>query len=337
MQDSAALNELDLAIFHAIERSPRASWTTIAAATGVDPATVARRWHAIVDAGIAWVTCYPLLTRNTTSALVEVTCRVDTVRQVAATVGRDPHAHFVEIVSGGSDILITVVSMSQAALGRYVLERLPAIPGVQQVSTQPIVSVHFEGGYGAAGSLEPSSLAMLPTPEHGTLVRSNSTVDDLDWDLCLALSVNGRASFSSLAHATGSSESTIKRRLARLAAEGTLRMMVELAPGVAGNNAVVWLGTQVPPTGLQAAVRGLSQLSGIVAIASVAGPNNLVVKVTLPHLAALERVESKLTDISPQLRIADRKVVLQPVRLMSRLLNEQGRATEAVSIDVRER
>ena len=335
MSNSVSIDEIDRAIVHAVERSPRASWKTLGAAVGVDAATVARRWMRLEDSGIAWATCYPLLTQDATSALVELKCQTGALQQVAATVARDPQAQFVDIVSGRSDILITAISVGQRALARYVLARLPAIPGVQEVSTQPIISVDFEGGYAAAGSLERSSLALLPTPEHGRLVRSSTPVDDLDWALCVHLSRDARQSVTALSNAIGASESTIKRRLARLTDEGTLRMMVEFAPDVAGNDTLVWLSARIPPPERRRALQEISLIPNVKAIVSTAGPDNLVVKTALRNIAALEGFEARLTDINASLSITDRKVVLQPIRLMSRLVNESGRATEAVSIDVR--
>ncbi|MFZ8477751.1 AsnC family protein, partial [Staphylococcus aureus] len=43
MQELKTLDEIDLAIFHVLEISPRAPWTTVGAAVGIDAVTAARR------------------------------------------------------------------------------------------------------------------------------------------------------------------------------------------------------------------------------------------------------------------------------------------------------
>lgn len=335
MHDSHLLDELDLAIFHAVELSPRASWATIGAAVDVDPVTVARRWDALEADGLAWVMSYPLLTRETTGAFIEIECRADAVRSVAAMVARDPHAVFVDIVSGSSDIFVLAGAMSTAALSEFVLCKVPTIPGVKKVSSQPIVAIHVESGFMASGSLERGSLELFPMEKRGTLMPSSGRVDDLDWALCLEMSRDGRMPVAALARATGASESTVKRRLSKLFADGALQCRAKLAPAAFSSKAIVWLGIQVPPADVPDTVRAIARLAGVKSVSLVAGPNNLLAKVVLPHIAVLEAFESRIHQSNPNLWIVNRMVVLETVRLMSRIMDRNGRATETVSIDIR--
>ncbi|KHK96609.1 hypothetical protein LK09_14890 [Microbacterium mangrovi] len=328
---------MDRAVVHAIERSPRASWKSLGDVIDVDPATVARRWARLEREGLAWVTCYPLLTQDPASAFVEISCRAGTTEDVAAAIARHPEALFVDIVTGGTDILITAVSADQAGLSDYVLRRLPLVSGVEDVQTQPVVTVHFEGGYAAAGSLERRAAVKLPTPEHGVLIRTNIEVDDLDWELCIALSRDGRQPVADLARAVGLSETAVGRRLRRLSSQGALRMIVELTPDAAGRSAIVWVYARVPAGARSLAVRRIAEMPGVRTISSIAGPENLAFKVALPHLSALDDFETRVSEIEPDLVIADRKIVLRQVRLMSRLIDPLGRAIGVLPIDLRAR
>ena len=335
MQISTTIDELDRAVVHAIERSPRASWATIAAVVGADAATVARRWQRLEESGIAWATCYPLLVDEGGSAIVELTCASGTALRVARTVARDPRALFVDVVTGAREVLLTAACADRDALGSFVLRSLPAIEGVQAVRTHPIVNVRFSGGFAARGSLDAHAVARLPAPDHGPLLRSHARGDDLDWAICLTFSRDGRATVSDVARATGSSDSTVKRRIARLFDAGLLRMMVELAAWDAGHHSVVWMTARIPVAERDEVTRQVGAIPGVKAITSVAGPDNLLIKVGLRTLSALDDIEARLARSVPSLTITDRRVVLRPVRLASRLVDERGRATEVVSLDTR--
>src|SRR5690606_4785018 len=53
------LPEVDLAIVHALQVAPRASWQRIGAVIGLDPATAARRWARLEEQRVAWLTIWP--------------------------------------------------------------------------------------------------------------------------------------------------------------------------------------------------------------------------------------------------------------------------------------
>ncbi|MFI9029549.1 AsnC family protein [Streptomyces sp. NPDC053560] len=53
-EDATPLSEDDLALIHALQLRPRASWTELGRALGVDPVTVARRLNRHGQRGMAW-------------------------------------------------------------------------------------------------------------------------------------------------------------------------------------------------------------------------------------------------------------------------------------------
>ena len=343
MRDSASgrddrdIDEVDLAIIHAVERSPRASWALIGSVVGVDASTAARRWERLSAAGIAWVTCYPLLGEALAPAIVEVTCAPDSARRVAELIARDPQALIVDITTGHADILVTAVADSISALSSYVLDRLGAIDGVAAVQTHPVLMVHSEGNLVGAGSLDPAALAQLPAPDHGELQLTTAAgrIDDLDWEICLALSRDGRVPLSTLSTQVGAGESTVRRRLAKLAKLGALRMMVEVAASRTPTPLIVWYSARIPAHRLAEAAGFLAALPNIKAVASVAGPDNLVFKATFHAPADLLGFDLRLSERLPEMQLTDRKLVLRPVRLMSRLLDAEGYARDIVTVDVR--
>lgn len=58
MHTSSSVDRLDLALLHALQIAPRASWTRIGQAIGVDPVTAARRWTRLTGEGYGWLTAY---------------------------------------------------------------------------------------------------------------------------------------------------------------------------------------------------------------------------------------------------------------------------------------
>lgn len=335
MQDSLLLDEVDLAVFHALEIAPRATWAAVGQAVGIDPVTALRRWAALEEANLAWVTAYPLLARGTTAMILEIECTANCVRSVAAVVARSAFAMSVDIVSGSSDILVLAGASTGRALNDFVLSQLPLIPGVMKVTSHPVVAVHVDSGLAAEGALGRGSRKSLPTHRRETLVPSASPVDDLDWALCLQLSRDGRTSVAALARAVNASEATVKRRLSKLSSDGALHVRAVLAPAASPQAVLVWLGLRVPPGDVGAAVSSVGRMPGVKFAGLVAGSHNLQVKLVLSHIAVLEAFESRIHRNNPQIHVATRMVVLESVRHIARIFDQKGFPAETVSIDIR--
>jgi DNA-binding Lrp family transcriptional regulator len=336
MRDSDTVDETDLAIIHAVERSPRGAWATLAAVIGIDAATAARRWQRLEDSGTAWVTCYPLLAQAQVTAILELTCIYGQAATIAGIIANDPQALFVDLTTGRSDVFVTVHTESAEALSDYLLNRLAALPGVTGAHTHPVVTIHAESGFAAGGALDPSALSKLPHTGHGRIVGSRSQSDDLDWAICTALSRSGRATLSELSALTGISDVSVRRRMDKLLEQGALRMMVEIAAHATASPVTVWYRARVMPKFVLKVVEGISARSNIKAVVSVAGPDNLIFKATFPHVSFMAEFEAELNHDLPRLEITDRNIVIRPIRLMGRLVDARGYATGFAPVDIRE-
>ncbi|MFI6585596.1 Lrp/AsnC family transcriptional regulator [Embleya sp. NPDC050493] len=330
-----ALSELDLAVIHAVERSPRASWAAVGTAVGVDPTTAARRWDRLESTGTAWVTCYPLVLPSSVAAIVELTCAPDAAPATARRIARDPQALFVDVVAGAGDVLATIATDGIGAMSAYVVEQLGAIPGVTSVHTQPVLAVLSSGTHIARGTLDKAALSRLPVPDPGHFGSATDRVDDLDWALCLALSRDGRRPLSALSTDVDAGEATVRRRLARLTKLGALRMMVEVATAQTTTPLTAWYSARTPARSLVTAATTLAAMPTIKAVTSVAGSNNLVFKAVFRDLEDIHLFDTRLGQSLPELETTDRKLVLRPIRLMSRLVDADGYAQDVVSIDIR--
>ncbi|MDI2130113.1 Lrp/AsnC family transcriptional regulator [Yinghuangia seranimata] len=332
-----AVDELDLAVIQAVERSPRASWAVIGAAVGVDPTTAARRWELMERSGTAWVTCYPVLVTSLAVAIVELACTPATALATAEKIARDPQAQFVDVVTGTGNVLATVVTDGMAPMSTYILGRLGTTPGVTAIHTHPVLTVHSEGTHIGHAALDKAALTRLPEPDHGRITGASDGIDDLDRALCLVLSRDGRRPLSALGRDLDVSEATVRRRLAKLTKLRALRMMVEVAAAQTSTPLTAWYTARTPVHALTTAAATITGMPNIKAVTLVAGPNNLVFKAVFRDLADIHRFDTRLNRLLPDLETTDRKVVLRPVRLMSRLVDPDGYAREIVSIDIRGR
>lgn len=89
---------------------------------------------------------------------------------------------------------------------------------------------------------------------------------------------------------------------------------------------------RVPPDRLETTARSIATLPEVRMCAAITGPANLLVIAWLPAESDAVRLESALVTKLPWLDIVDRGVVLHPVKLMGRLLDDAGRAAGRVPL-----
>jgi len=326
------LTELDLAIVNALQIRPRAPWTVVAAALGVDAVTVARRWERLHDAGLAWVTVYPFDPAAGAGALIEIDCAPGRSTEVAQALACEPCIATVEHTAGSRDLLITVLAPDFAALAGFTVDRLGTAPGVTGTRTHLYTRVYRVGASWRLASLDHEQHRTIePNP-----YRRDRPIPDLGAhrDLILALGPDGRMSFTDLAMALGVSVNTARRRLTRLLDSGRLVLRCDAARSVSGSPLTVTLWADVPPEHLDAAGNYLAQLPQVRACLAASGTHNLLLTVWLHSLHDAHKLEQRLAVEFPHLRIVERAVALRTVKIMGRLLDSESRAIGFVPLDV---
>lgn len=334
MQESTVDNT-DLALIKALERTPDATWEALASVLSLDASTVKRRWKRMHEAGLAWVSCYPFISASYAGAMLEVRCESGTTIHVAEQIAQDPRALFVVVTSGSADIMVTVIAPDRPSLSRYLFETLPKIPGVLTTVSLPIVQVNHDGAQESSSLAYRRRAVHAESPKHDPLIRNDFDADDLDWAICLELSKDARQSTRAIADATGVGSTTVRRRIERMKGAGAYRLIVGASPQITRTPIATWFSGRIPPRSRSSIIEALTRVPNILAIASVAGRNNIFFQALFHDLSDIDAFEVHLGRIAPELEIEDRKVVLRPIRHMSRLLDEEGRAVETVSIDIR--
>lgn len=331
VQESVALDEDDLALVEALQRDPRAPWTTVAAVVGTNAVTASRRWERLRATGAAWVTGAPGPGSQHAQLLayVDVTCLPSEKSRVAQELAHDSHALSVDITAGGRDLLLTVAAVDLITLGRYLLERLDRVPGVTGTRARIATRLYAEGSTWRLGVLPAGGATGASLP-----VTRPAVLDEVDRELMSALGVDGRASYAALAKVAGISQPTARRRVDRLVSSGAVLLRTDVAAPLAGLPVMVVLSADAPAVRLSDAAARLGRLPQVRLSATLAGTPSLLLTAWLSSLEEVHRFEQNLLHRVPDVEVVDRLVVLRAVKRMGQLLDAEGRATGTVPMDV---
>jgi len=339
MNDSVTLTEAELALVEALQVSPRAPWSAVARATGGSPVTVARRWDRLVERGAAWVTGTPgaPVWNAQCLAYVRIRCSPGRNMEVARTLAADPHALSVELTAGDFDLFLTVATSDLRTLSRYVLERIDLVPGITDTQTQICTHLYREGSRWRLGTLAQDAVARLPArPES---LRAAEPVAAAQWSaedraLMVQLGIDGRSSYPRLAESAGVSEATARRRVGGLLATGTVALRAEVAAHLSGWRVPVMLGIDVPSARLAETASAIARLRHVRLCATLAGTPAIIVSAWLRDIEGIHDFETSLAKAIPEITVTSRMVTLRTVKRTGRLLDEDGRATGAVPMDI---
>lgn len=331
------LSEDELALINALQLRPRASWTELGSALGVDPVTVARRWNRLAERGEAWVSYSPgpRLLDRVCIAFVEIDCGAGAAGPVTRALTGHPHMLTVERAAGTYDLLATVATADLAAMSRYTLDVLPTIAGVRAVRARIVTHMFTEGGQWRIAALAPGQRARLTTPPDTPAAddRAGATTP-FDRALLAPLAYDGRASHQRLATALGVSSTTVKRRLDQLIRLGLLRFRCDFARPLGGWPVAVTFWARVPPADLPELGHALIRLPETRNCAAVSGTHNLVLQASLHSVADVLRFETQLAVSHPGLDITERVITLRHEKLLGHVLDPEGRSVEVVPPDI---
>lgn len=332
-QDSAAeLDDLDRQLVNALQIHPRASWRLVGEVLGVDPVTVSRRWRRLESRGLAWVTAYPRLTdaRHAVTAVVEVEAAA--TEQVAAELAADPRMVTIKQGTGARDLIVTVQATdldSLAGLARSV----STVPGVRSTRTHVATLVPAEGSRWRLRSLDRDQRMRMEKSAPGVRQQPAAPWQEVDTRLLSLLSTDGRMSIGDLAVGTGTSVTTVRRRLDALIGS-RVNLRCDLSRPVSGwPVSAVYFGS-VPAEHAHETTEALARVPEVRSCGIFAGPHNLIIDAWLRGLSDVYALEAHLSGRISQLAVHDRCVVLRTYKHMGRLLDRDGRCVGTVPMDL---
>ncbi|MFE9249682.1 Lrp/AsnC family transcriptional regulator [Streptomyces sp. NPDC007088] len=321
------LDELDYVLVTALQHAPRADWRRIGQAVGVDATTAARRWARLTDAGLAWLSCYPSpwAMPRLLVAYIEVDCVPGRAHELCARLVDDSPLFNIERTTGARDLVLTAVFRDRAELSRYLDFRLGGLPGVVRLRTQLATTLHVEGSQWRLDRLPAERRALLAPVPHEPREPARTVLGDPDLALVLALGADCRQSAAALAARTGSSPTTVRRRLERLAAAGAITFRCELAHSVSGWPVSATLWCAVPAADTARVTAALSGLRETRQCATLSGPHNLMLTAWLRSMDDIQPFEVSLGRRHPELRVDDRAVTLWQPKHAGHVLSPDGR------------
>ncbi|NBE55232.1 Lrp/AsnC family transcriptional regulator [Streptomyces boluensis] len=332
-QPSPSMDELDLALVHALQIQPRVSWVRAGEVLDVDPVTVARRWDRMVRAGMAWVDGYLSPGHDDgVYAQVEIDTdgrlREDTIERLA----RDSRVLSLKQTSGGRDLLAIVGAADLDGLAQLAGDRISRMSGVRAVRSHVITAAPFEGASWRLRSLTRQQRTAL-TEDRPDLPAE--PLRPVDRRIALALGADGRMPLTDLADSVGASTATVRRRLRVLTGSGRLSLRCVLARPLTGFPiSVVYFGS-VPAEHLDETVSALRTLPGLRMCSITAGAHNLVLDIWLPALSDVHTTEARLNSrlAHLNLRITERAVVLRTVKHVGRILDRRGHSVGSAPLN----
>ncbi|WP_280336168.1 Lrp/AsnC family transcriptional regulator [Nocardia wallacei] len=301
--DSVELDGVASALVHALQVDGRAPFSRIADVLGVSDRTVARRFGRLRAHGLVRVTGVPDSDRTGYAEwLVRLRTRPGSAALVARELARRQDSSWVTVLSGGTEVVAVVRVEGELPLPMRVLAGHAQVDAVDaQRLLRHLTARRWPG---RTRALTPEQVAALRIPEPET--SGAVVLTDLDRRLLVALRLDGRADFPSLARATGWSESAVRRRVDELRRRGVVRFDVEIDAATLGFavQAILWL--TVSPARLAAVADQLSAHTEVAFAGATTGPHNLVVLVvcrtasdlfdylstTIGRIPGIERVES---------------------------------------------
>ncbi|MDT3398840.1 Lrp/AsnC family transcriptional regulator [Streptomyces sp. B1866] len=312
-----AADDLDRKIVHALQIDGRVPFSRLAAVLGVSDQTVARRYTRLRSAGLIKVLG---LTEPESLGevvwMVRVQCTPDSAVSVAEALARRPDTSWVSLLSGGTEIGAVTRAATSRDTDTLLLRQLPRTPRVVALTAHCVLHEFYGGALGhvnKSGALTEEEAERLrparPEPEvapagpragptagptvrpaAGPAVRPGpGPLGDADHRMLAVLARDGRAGLAELAAASGWSQSTVRRRLADLRADGTLYYDVDYDLRIFGLGASAMLWLSAPPSELAATGEALAGHPEVAFACATTGPHNLLACVCCRDSPALYR------------------------------------------------
>lgn len=336
MQDLVAPDRLDLRVINALQVNPRASWTQIGAVIGTDPVTAARRWEQLNNLGLAWMTAYPNVTnRPRALAFVEIEC-AGHFASLAESLAEDPQCTAIDMTSGGRDLALTVVAATEASLISYLIDRLGRLEQTRAVRTHVVTRVIASGDRWRLQVLTKEQCVRLAAPAEPSSEIGTPFVGftDAERRVIAGLTLDGRMPISELAEKSGLSPRRAGTVLRGLIASDRVTWRTELVRSASGWPVMAWMFLQVSASSVDVVSARIRALPEIRTVLNVAGPSNVIVAVQLRELFDVGRLEAAIEERLPSVRIVDRSVVLRSTKHAGVVLDDQGRGTHSVPMEL---
>lgn len=318
------LDEIDHRLIHALAIDARAPFRALGEVCGCSDQTVARRYRRLQEvADLRVVGDIEALRVGWDDWLLRLQCTPAGTTPVAEALSRRPDTRWIQLASGGTEIVCVLLARTPEQRDALLLKGLPGSRHVVQVAAHLLLEAYSPEKWGGiASTLTPAEEAALTPPE----VDPQSApvqLDELDLALLAHLGEDGRASHSRIAAAVHTHESTVRRRIEELRRAGALVFEIDIDTKALGMHTHAYLWMTVAPSELERVGTALAGHPEVAYAAATTGRTNLFASVafrdsrhmyeylntrlpTLPGIHSVEAAPSirtlKRTGAAPQPR-----------------------------------
>lgn len=264
---------------------------------GLSPATVRRRLHALGADGTVRVVISPVARPRGGGPAGALFLRIRVLRGkldtiVAALAARED-IPFIDVTTAGDEIF-AVARTEPGSRDPLVFRQLPSTQAVMSLESATILHVFrltSEWRHQVLTAPERAELSPAEPVPGATALSSPGPygvdTDALEQSLIDALTHDARLTAAALAARTGHAESTVRRRLAQLTAQGRLITQVLVDPRRLGLPIEAKLLLHVAPDHLAAAGQALADHPSVHGAFATSGPSNLHAAAYFRDLTAL--------------------------------------------------
>lgn len=320
------LDDLDQRLIHAVQASPRASWSALAPIIGADPATLSRRWTRLVDQGIVYVTGYGAGAPGVL-VLIEIECSPGETLAVAETLGKDPEAFTIDLTAGGRDIFVTLAVADAEALAVWTLERIRGVDGIRSMRTHLVSETVRDARGWRLRALAPGEVTQIESLERQAPAASVRMSAEQRSAIAAELAYDGRVGVTELATRLGMAPRRVRDAIAEMRESGRLAIRVDVARRYTPWPIYAWYFLRVPAAMAARIGAQLGRIEEVRLVANTVGEYNVIMAVWLRTLQDVGRMEAIIEERLPGVSIADRSVVLRTTKHLGHLLHPDGRAT----------
>ncbi|MFE0511268.1 AsnC family transcriptional regulator [Streptomyces sp. NPDC058964] len=278
------LDAWDQRLVAALQCDGRLTAERAAEVLGMSPRTVHRRWRALMADGVCRVIALPARPDPVGALFLRIRVLGGRLDALTAALAARPDVPFIDLSASGDEIL--AVSWTRpGSRDHLVFRELPATRAVTSVSAVTVLHAFAEASdwrHQVLSEAERTALAPDRTPERAEL-------DDVDRAVLAVLEDDARAPAAAVAARTGHPESTVRRRVTRLARTGALLTQVVVDPRRLGLDIDANVLMRVAPDRLDAVGRALAVHPAVHGAFATTGASNLHVAVWVRDLEHLYR------------------------------------------------
>ena len=278
---SPAIGILERMIVHELQADGRVPFAQVAGRLRTSPQTVQRRYAGLLaDRAVRVVGVVDPVAPGYVEWLVRVQCRPGQAQPLARALVARSEVTWVNLASGGAELVCTVRAPDEEHRDELLLERLPRTSQLTGFTAHSFLHRFAEETPGWSGYRD-GVLAPEPPPpwRPAPSMAEDRVLDPADRALIDLLQRDGRAAYRDLARRLGTTAEQVADRMARLRADGVLRIAVELDPVPFGFPTIAYLWLSVVPRHLDGVGRALAVQPEVLFSAALSGPANLVAAV----------------------------------------------------------